>query len=65
VLIVISFASTVVAHQTLSQVFTGNSSLYASIEEAVSAYSSFWLNALVPTNRPVAASLALSASVRG
>lgn len=48
----VSFATTILAHHGLHPLLTGVSVPHANTEEAVSAYSSFWLNLLVPT--PVA-----------
>jgi AcrR family transcriptional regulator len=42
------FTTTVLAHQGLYPLLEGAGLPYSNIEEAVSAYSRFWLNALVP-----------------
>lgn len=44
----VAFVTSVLAHQSLSQLFTGTCPPYANTEEAVAAYSHFWLNALLP-----------------
>ncbi len=44
----VAFTTTVAAHQALHSLIRGAALPYASAEEAVSAYSEFWLGALVP-----------------
>lgn len=44
----IALSSTILAHQGLYGLFTGAGAPYANHNEAVSAYSRFWLNALKP-----------------
>jgi len=47
----IALSSTILAHQGLYGLFTGTGLPYANSEEAVSAYSKFWLNVLTPERR--------------
>ncbi len=59
----IALSSTILAHQGLYGLFTGAGFPYANNEEAVSAYSKFWLNALRPETKvdpPVPAIPAMS-----
>jgi len=44
----IAFATTVLAHQGLHPLLTDTPAPYANAEEAVEAYSKFWLRALLP-----------------
>lgn len=48
----IAMATSILAHQSLYQLSTGVGMPYANSEEAVSAYSKFWLNALRPEAHP-------------
>jgi AcrR family transcriptional regulator len=47
----IALSSTILAHQGLYGLFTGAGIPYANHNEAVSAYSKFWLNALRPETK--------------
>lgn len=51
----IALSTTVLAHQCLYGLVTGAGTPYANSEEAVSAYSRFWLNALRPDGKPALA----------
>jgi AcrR family transcriptional regulator len=44
----LGLAASVAAHQGLQQVLTSNDMLYANTDEAIAAYSDFWMKALVP-----------------
>lgn len=44
----LGLAASVAAHQGLQHVVTNDNMPYASTEEAIAAYSSFWMKALVP-----------------
>ncbi len=48
----IAFAATVVAHHGLDRLFADSHRPYANAEEAVRAYSDFWLTALLPGGVP-------------
>lgn len=47
----IALSTTVLAHQCLYGIVTGAGTPYANSEEAISAYSNFWLNALRPETK--------------
>jgi AcrR family transcriptional regulator len=53
----IALSSTIFAHQGLYGLFVGAGTPYANSEEAISAYSTFWLNALRPETKPSASPL--------
>jgi AcrR family transcriptional regulator len=59
------FTTTVLAHQGLYPLLEGNGSPYSNTEEAVSAYSRFWLNALVPLKKAGATETKALAAVVG
>jgi AcrR family transcriptional regulator len=53
----IALSTTVLAHQCLYGLVSGAGTPYVNSEEAVSAYTKFWLNALRPEDKPSASSL--------
>ena len=53
------FTTTVLAHQGLNALLEGKPAPYANADEAVAAYSRFWLNALLPKERGAAENVAL------
>jgi AcrR family transcriptional regulator len=56
----LGLAASVAAHQGLQQVFTRADLGYANTDEAIAAYSDFWMKALVPEAvAPTAAAIAL------
>lgn len=58
----IGFATTVLAHQGLYPLLAGTGAPYANAEEAVEAYSKFWLSMLLPETANVRSPWALSTS---
>jgi AcrR family transcriptional regulator len=47
----LGFVGTVMAHQSMYEMLTGTELPYRTMDDAISAYSEFWLNALAPTGR--------------
>ncbi len=61
----VAFVTTIVGHQSLSQLLTGNLPPYASTEEATLAYSRYWVDLLAPSAAVKAAAMAFSAAGPG
>lgn len=57
-----AFVSSVLAHQSLSSLFTGTAAPYRDAKQMVAAYSNFWVDLLVPKLNPTAGPKRVSAA---
>jgi AcrR family transcriptional regulator len=60
----ISLATSILSHQSASRLLMDSSTPYNNTAEAISAYSAFWLSALIPENKAAAAAAGPSNGTR-